>query len=336
MKRTILLAFAAFHLGQAAAQVPAVPQVPRALPGSVSPPLAAKQMQLERRRKIFLEEGALHNARCKGQDTSIDAQGCAQGRKRLGAELAALRKDVESLDDEIDAALAAERIRLQARDKELQRQIDVDATAVRNLGFDRRAADFEAWGKLSLDSQLEFQRTVSAEATSLAASYVKDGMISGVKKLDAAKVEGWVAVLAKQDPPPSEIIAVLRRMASIPDADRLKLATDAKYLATLIQDVAKSAPVTRWRDGLPVLLEIICDGVPQQTSKQCKGLKAIASSTAAALYNNAAQRVAEAEIERLTSLTEAQLGQLARLNRLLARHVEERREVSARLKELEQ
>lgn len=336
MKTTILLAFAAFHLGQAAAQVPAVPQVPRALPGSVSPPLAAKQMQLERRRKIFLEEGALHNARCKGKDTSIDTQACAQAQKRLGAELAALRKDVESLDDEIDAAVAAERARLQARDKELQRQIDVDMTAVRNLGFDRRAADFEAWGKLSLDAQLEFQHTVSAEATSLAASYVKDGMISGVKKLDATKVEGWVAVLAKQDPPPTEIIAVLRRMASIPDADRLKLATDAKYLATLIQDVAKTAPVTRWRDGLPVLLEIICDGVPHQTSKQCKGFKAIASFTAAALYNNAAQRVAEAEIERLTSLTEAQLGQLARLNQLLARHIEERREVSARFKELEQ
>ena len=332
--RILLVLFTVLCFRQAVAQIPQVPQVPRALPGSVSPPLAARQMQLEKRRKTLLDDGASHNARCR-KDATIDVQACATALKKLESERVMLRKDVDSLDDDIDAAIAAERKRLQAREQDLARQIDRDATAVRNLGFDRRARDFEAWGQLALDAQIEFQNIVSAQATSLLADKVKDGILSGVKA-DEAKINEWISTLARQDPPPAEIIKLLRHLASVPYDKRVKLATDAKYLATLIKDVAKTAPVVRWKDGLPVLLEIICDGLPSGTSTECKSFRATATVTAAALYNNATRRVADAEIDKLTELTEEQLWHLGRLNALLKQHVAERGQVLATLKELEQ
>lgn len=317
--------------------LPALPEIPLALPDGVRQSLIVKRQPLAQRKLALIDEGNAITRECgrivKG---SAQHQACLARLAQFDAKGELLSKDMDKLEDEIDAAVAGERKRLEARGKELEERIRVDLIAVRNLGFDRRTQDFEEWEKLASDARLEFQHTISAEATSLIADKAKDGILSGVKKLDEAKVGGWIEVLMKQDPPPTEIIAVLRRMASVADADRVKLATDAKYLATLIKDVAKSAKLTGWREGLPVLLEIVCDGLPSGTSAQCKLFRASASVTAGSLYNNAARRVAQAEVERLTSLNESQLKDLARLNTLLEKHVKERREVTSKLKELQQ
>lgn len=323
--------------GGAMAQIPSLPVIPGALPAAAARPLQTKLAQFEQQRKGVVDAGTRHNDRCRAvKEGSPEHADCSASREQLAGDIKVLRAIADKLEDEIDAAVAAERKRLQARDKQLEQHIAMDLTAVRNLGFDRRAEDFEEWEKLAGDAKREFEHTVSKEATSLIASGVKDGILSGVKKLDAAKVEKWVGFLQKQDPPPVEIISVLRRMASVSDADRLKLATDAKYLAKLIENVAKTAKVGGWKDGLPVLLEILCDGFPSEASRQCKLFKATANATVASLYNNAARRVAQTEVERLTSLTESQLKVLATINGLLVKHVKERREVKAKLKELEQ
>jgi len=323
--------------GGAAAQFPPLPVIPGALPAPAALPLQTKLAQFEQQYKGLVDAGTRHNDRCRGvKKGSPEHADCSASLERLAGDIKVLRAVADKLEDEIDAAVAVERKRLQARDKELELYIAKDLTAVRGLGFDRRAQDFEEWEKLATDAKREFEQTVSKEATSLIAAGVKEEVLSGVKKLDAAKVEKWIGFLQKQDPPAVEIISVLRRMASVGDADRLKLATDAKYLAKLIENVAKSAKVDGWKDGLPVLLEILCDGFPSAASKQCKLFKATANATVASLYNNAARRVAQTEIERLTSLTESQLKALATINGLLVKHVKERREVKAKLKELEQ
>lgn len=57
--------------------------------------------------------------------------------------------------------------------------------------------------------------------------------------------------------------------------------------------------------------------------------------TVASLYNNVARRVAINEVERLTAMTEGQLRALAKINELMVKHVKERNDVRAKLKELE-
>jgi hypothetical protein len=320
-----------------AVDIPALPVI--------QPAIAAANPALVERRGVLVAERAALRAKSKNQSASCGAveegtaaeKVCSDQLEQLTKEVELHVKETKDLAAAVSAAVAIERKRLDAKERGLTQAIERDVTAVRGLGFDRRAEDFEEWEKLAADARLEFQHTVSAEATGLIASYVKNRTLSGFKNLDEAKVAGWIATLMKQDPPPVEIIGILRSMALVIERDgvRQKLAYDAKHLSTLIVNVTKSAKVTNWKEGLPVLLDIVCDGVPNEVAaKQCKAFKATAAVTVASLYNNAARRVAVHEVERLTTMTEAQLKALAKLNELMVKHVKERNEVRAKLKEL--
>lgn len=67
----------------------------------------------------------------------------------------------------------------------------------------------------------------------------------------------------------------------------------------------------------------------------CNAFKTVGKLTVASLYNNVARRVAINEVERLTAMTEGQLRALAKINELMVKHVKERNDVRAKLKELE-
>lgn len=317
--------------------IPPLPVIHPAI-AAANPGLVKKRDMLVADRDILRTKSKTQNASCSAvEEGTQKEQDCIAWLNQLTEEVNLHVKATNDLVTAISAAVAIERKRLEAQEKGLTQAIAIDLTAVRNLGFDRRAEDFEEWEKLASDARLEFQHTVSAEATGLIASYAKGRILSGFKNLDEAKVGGWIAVLMKQDPPPTEIIAVLRGMASVIERDgvRQKIAYDAKHLSTLIENVTKSAKVSGWKDGLPVLLDIVCDGVPNETvAKQCKVFKATAASTVASVYNTAANHVALNEIERLTTMTETQLLALAKINELMVKHIKERNEVRALLKEL--
>ena len=337
--RAVLLGL--FVMGSVeAAQAVAIPALPVIHPAitAANPVLVEMRDRLVAERDILRTKSKTQNANCGAvEEGTPKEQECIAWLNQLTEEINLHVKDTNELVTALSVAVAIERKNLEAQEKILTQAIATDLTAVRNLGFNRRAEDFEAWEKLATDAQREFQHTVSAELAGVVASYAKDGILSGFKNLDQAKVQGWIAVLMKQDPPPTEIIAVLRGMASVIERDgvRQRLAYDAKHLATLIENVTKSAKVIGWKDGLPVLLDIVCDGVPNEAvAQRCKVFKATAAFTAASVYNNAAQRVALNEIERLTTMTEDQLRGLAKINEVLVKHIKERNEVRTRLKEL--
>lgn len=322
---------------------------PSAVMGQVPLPVPVPSGLLEQERTdLFHQRSSLldlvHNLEQeiqsqKGQCLHVDEEDsnrikfCQKWRDTLNVKYSNYVNQLKFYKNEVAAAIDAERQRLKVQNKALTEAIERDLLAMHNLGFDRRAQDFEEWEKFATDARRDFEHTVSTEVAGLIASKAKEGILSGVKKLDEAKVAGWIEVLMKQDPPPTEIIAVLRRMASVADGDSLKLATDAKYLAKLIENVTKTVKVNGWKDGLPVLLEIICDAFPSEVGAQCQLFKATASITVASLYNNVARRIAINEVERLTAMTEVQLRGLARLNELMVKHVKDRNDVRIKLKE---
>jgi ribonuclease HI len=317
-----------------AVEFPALPDIIPSPIARARPDLVRLHGPLKQERAAMLAKGAAFDRACGRVEvgSAQDAQ-CNREFPVLSREAEQHhRKSVEFIEA-YGHALAAERARLQEQDKILTQNIERDLNAVRNLGFDRRAQDFEEWEKLATDAKRAFEDTVRAEAAGLIASKAKNGILAGVKSLDKVKVSGWIAALTKQDPPPTEIIALLQRMASVTDADRVRLVTDAKYLAKLIENVAKTAKVSGWKDGLPVLLEIACEAFPSEAT-QCQWFKATASVTVASLYNNAARRIASNEVDRLTGLTEAQLRVLPKLNELIVGHVRDRNDVRAQLKAL--
>lgn len=325
-----------------AAQAVDIPALP-----VIHPAIAAANPVLAKKRKILVAERDALRTKSKQQYDSCSAveegtaaeKACTEWLDQLTKEVEHHVKDTNDLATAISAAVTIERKRLEAQEEGLTQAIAKDVTAVRNLGFDRRAEDFEEWEKLATDAKSELKHKFNVEMAGLIASSAKDKTLSFFKNLNKAKVEGWIAVLMKQDPPPTEIIAMLRGMASVIEKDsvRQRVAYDAKHLSTLIENLTKSAQVSGWKDGLPVLLDIVCDGVPDPAvAKYCKVFKATAVATVASLYNNAAHRVALNEVERLTTMTETQLRALAKINELMVKHVKERNEVRARLKELVQ
>jgi hypothetical protein len=316
----------------AAQKIPALANVSTELPEAEQEVFRQRKLDLEATYREFKVASDVFTAKAAKDQTDAEYDSLMARRAQY---IASVQKYNSEMASRVKVETGEVIARLAAQEKTLTQAIERDLTAVQNLGFDRRAQDFEEWEKLAANAQREFENSVSAELTGLIAFKVKGGIITGVKNLDQAKVGRWIAALMKQDPPPVEIIAVLQRLAVVGDHDRIKLATDAKYLAKLIENVAKGAKVVGWEDSLPVLLDIVCEAFPAEAGA-CKLFKATATVTVASVYNYATRRVADAEIERLTSLTESELKALANLNGLLIKHVTERRETRSRLNELVQ
>jgi hypothetical protein len=95
----------------ALAQVPALPDIPNALPAEAARPLEAKRAQLDRQRKAVLDSGSRHNERCRAvKDGSPDHGECLASREHLTGEIRSLRIAADKLEDEIDSAMERTRI----------------------------------------------------------------------------------------------------------------------------------------------------------------------------------------------------------------------------------
>ena len=347
--RTLLLAvrtllFAAAMLGAAgiaSAQVPAVPAVPGALPAGLSGPLLAQRARVEQQRNGVLEAGARHNERCRAvKEGSPEHRDCIASRDRLRAQIVALRAAAEALEDEIDAAVALEKKRLTARDVELSAAIARDVTAIRRLGFDRRAEDFAEWEKLGAEARAGFEKEIIDSATDAAIAKVRGSLLEGFKSFDDAQAARWIGKLAKVDPRPVELIGLIERLAKL--KDKAQIAESAELVLERIGKLQKTRqalqPAGRAQareDLLLTGLDLVCDVVPPPGDQSCKAFKVAGKLTAASLYNNAARRVALGEVERLNAMTEAQLLGLARINQLMAAHIQDRNEVRRKLAALE-
>ena len=209
------------------------------------------------------------------------------------------------------------------RRRQLEDQIERDVEAIRRLGFGRRAEDFEEWELLAEKARKEYEAEVKAILTEMLVDKSQESLLKGFKHFSAEKGDRLIAFFeAQENPPPPELIEAIRRLSQMRSKGRA--AYDAKYIVKAIEKTQKTMKVKDRTTALPVLLGLVCDVVPQQPlNKQCKAFRYIARFTAAALYNNATRRVAEAEVERLTTLTERDLHNLNRLRRLLEKHVRE-------------
>jgi len=226
----------------------------------------------------------------------------------------------------------AERQRLKEEDTRLSKQIDVTISAVRRMHFDRRAEDYEAWIKLSQDSQKELLMVVEKEATTWIADKAQDKMLETFKRFDQQKAERLIAWLEdnarKHDSPrPEEIIRVIRRLSQVESKGRI--AYDAKYLLKAIDGIVAGLDVKDLQQGLPILLDSVCDLAAKKASLEthCKLFRSVSAVTVAALYNNVTRRVAINEVEQLNRMTEMDLTTLDNYNKELKQLITKRNQV---------
>jgi hypothetical protein len=314
--------------------VPALPEIPKALQENVRASLIAKRQPLAEQKLVLIDEGNSINQRCaKVEKGSQQHQDCLAQLARFNAGVQTLRSKVDQLADEIDLAIDAEIALLGSRDKELTAALDRDAEAIRNLGFARRAEDFAEWEKLGADAKAQFENEVIDAATDQIAGKISDHLLESFSHFNAAKAGRWIKLLEKVEPPPTELIRLIRKVGDIPD--KARAIEDAAKIVQGIERLKQASAAQSREDMLLLGMDLICDVVPPPGDASCNAFKTIGKLTVASLYNNVARRVAINEVERLTTMTEGQLLALAKINELMVKHVKERNEVRAKLKQLE-
>lgn len=334
--RSICLLFAVTFSAAGLVQtgVPALPEIPTALQENVRASLIAKRQPLAEQKLVLIDEGNSINQQCaKVQKGSPQHQECLARLARFNAGVQTLRSKVDQLADEIDLAIDAEIARLTVRDRELTASLDKDAEAIRNLGFARRAEDFAEWEKLGADAKAQFAKEVIDAATDQIAGKVSDHLLESFSHFDAAKAGRWVKLLEKVEPRPTELIRLIRKVGDLPD--KARAVEDAAKIVQGIERLQQAFTAETREDLLLLGMDLFCDVVPAASEASCNAFKTVGKLTVASLYNNVARRVAINEVERLTTMTEGQLRALAKINELMVKHVKERNEVRAKLKELE-
>jgi len=315
-------------------QIPAMPEIPTALPDAVREPLIVKRKPWAEEKLKLLEEGKALNAACQNLERGSERhKNCLARQASFDGRVVALRGAFATLETEIDAAIDAEIARLEARDKELTAGLEKDAEAIRNLGFARRAEDFAEWEKLGSDAKAQFEKEVVDAATDQVAGKISDHLMASFQNFDAAKADRWITLLNKMEPKPAALIQKIRTVGSA--ADKARVIEDAKEILTGIERLQAAGSAASREEMLLLSMDLFCDLVPPAANDSCNAFKTVGKLTFASLYNNAARRVALNEVERLTTMTEQQLRALSKLNELTVKHVKERNEVRAKLKELE-
>lgn len=285
---------------------------------------ARRQIELENERKAKAEADRIERERRKVEDDR---------RFRSERDASPLKGVGENADDFLgldppDSTLRPVSPATSARRRQLEIQIARDMQAIRNLGFARRAEDFEEWERLSENAREEFWNQVASELTNLVLDKSRDKLLKGFKHFDERKGDRWIAFLdSHENPPPPELIEAIRRVSRMRNKGRA--AYDAKYIVDGIKKLNKSQKAKDLQTTAPVLLDLVCDVVPQKPlNRPCKLFRTAAKLTVASLYNNATRRVASAEVERMTTLNERQLHHLNRLQKVLAQHVKELKSLS--------
>lgn len=324
--------------GAARAGMPAMPEIPQALPEAVRDALIAERKPLAERKMALLDEADASNRRCaQVVEGSPEHQACLAARADFNARVEVLRADMARLADDIGAAMDAEVARLRKVDGELTAAIDRDVTAINRLGFARRAEDFEAWTKLAADAQKQYEAEWQAQLGDALAAVAQDKLLAGFSRMGDAQLAGLVSRLERAgDPARAPALQALKEVQAARIGQRAHMGKQAAAIAAGIDRGLQGARAAKDEENLRFWLDFLCDAAEAgDAMKGCNLLKGEMLATTAALYANAASRVAAAEVDRLAALTEDQLKALQKLDGLLVRHVQERNAVRAALKELE-
>jgi hypothetical protein len=294
--------------------------------------------------------GPTHTTNSAGGLSSSDADFIKRGLTPPGpVQPAAGQPPVNTPDNGSRALMdlnAANRLtqlqHLQSEDRDLTKKIDTTIKAIQrmNVNFDRSEEDFQHWIQFSEDRQKELLAAAEKEATSMITAKVQAKMLESFKRLDQEKADriiAWLKQDAKQHQvfEPKEIIMAIRRLSGVESKGRMVY--DAKYVTKGIGRIVDGMDVKRLQDGLPLLLDCVCDLITEgPLKKQCEGFRIVSKITVAALYNNAAQRLAVHEVERLNDLTEEDLKTLDNYSRVLQDLIPRRNKIRDQIRALKQ
>ena len=290
-----------------------LPEVPKALGENTE--LSHRRAKLVSEHDQLAQDISVHDGRCinKPKTTELVAE-CRASQAALNERIAAYSKGEAAFTETLKTAVSKRRAAL-------EKQIANDIEAMKRLGFSRRAEDFAEWEQLAVQAKTEFENEVLGTIADIAIDKVRGGIVDAFKDFDAAKATRLVQWIRARGikPEPTTLINAIERVGLAPD--KARVADDAEFIVKQIEDYRNGRAAANDPTESAQFVSGLLEGT---ISDPRVGLLITEIKlTTAAVYNNATRRVARAEVERLTKLTESQLHNLHRLQKLLERHVQD-------------
>lgn len=309
--------------------------VPANLPAAQRTSFLKTKAALETERDDLLRQVETHNTSCPKDmpEDSPSLLGCKREQQRLNKAQAAYLTKVTAFNQAVASAASRQPGTSKTVDPtvaRLEKQIASDEEAIRRLGLNKRAADFEEWSKLTQQARDEFISETLRILARLALDEATIGLKSQTSNLSSAltrdKAEELIVKLERlgaDNPNLADAIRALARSTTI------KERTDAAN--TLI---SATGAVLKTGTSSPDKLKATVEGFFEATAGigakklglvgwQTRALVSTAELTAELGFAFAEQKIAESAIRDLDHMTEQQLKAVQKLSEVMRKHVAE-------------
>lgn len=202
-----------------------------------------------------------------------------------------------------------------------------DQKAIRNLGFEKRAAEFLEWEKMATDEQAELHKKTHLWGLDRALDTATGGADVAVAKFTNSKTEKIVKLLKRAGLDDKELFKKIRKLGSL--KSRKAIAAEVKDIATLIgrQKAAIEARIavdkSAWAEAACPAFGLLLEALSSKHAMAWNFLCSEGDFITEVAYAAALKYVATDRVEQLTEMTEEQLRALKKLHELMKQHVAE-------------
>ncbi len=306
---------------QVRAEVPELKPIPQDLPKEVRASLVEQAAELTRELSALAGRNSDLRRNCAEVDEGSPA---AERCRREQAALETGKERYVQAADRFNGIVDAE-----VSIHELKARIDRDQEAIRRLGFESRADDFQEWEKLADEARSQFEEQALASLVDLlfaGASDANKAVITGAGRLNTFSSQKLIGRLNKKGIRNERLFRVIREIGAT--KGKPARAKAAKELIEVVEKEGDLFNIGQEINGNPGDIRTAAEAATTILSWGLEGpLAGVFASDVqfmfSSLYNNFTRRMSLNNIERLTMLTERQLGDLNALTGVLKRHVRE-------------
>ena len=334
---SVAVAFGVYVAGGPGAKALQPSSVPANLPEPQRATLRQAKTELEKERDDLLQRVAAHNAACP-KDLPEDAPNlpqCRQEQQQLNEDQARYLAKVKKFNAAVSQAArqpAGAAVTVDPAITRLEKQIASDEEAIRRLGLQKRAADFEEWSKLTEQARDEFVSETLRILARLAIDEASIGLKSQTSTLASSltpkKGEELILRLEQNGATNPDLADAIRTLSK---ATTIKERTDAaNKLIGATGAAVKTLSGASSPDKLKAVVEGFCETAADIGSKklglvgwQTRALVSGAELTAELGFAYGKLHIAESTIQQLDNMTEEQLKAVQKLSQLLRKHVAE-------------
>jgi hypothetical protein len=319
-------------------------EIPEAIPAETRGPLTQRKHDLDERLAALRASITAYNAKPGVKPGSPEERPYREEAADLDKQRKAYRADDDQYKADLRAAVAANRSAIEASIPVLKRKIETDAEAIKRLGFDKRADEFEEWVKLAASAQQEREKEMLEALVSTVLVVARTGVNAGgaeIASLNPRTASEKIVMLKEAgvtDPYFFDAIRALGRVQAKPEMaekldDFLRAAQKTYENIVANEGVGNTGPDAaaltnaELKAGVAVLGWGLNDPKLEVLVNEVK-------VTTALVYESAAGHVSARQVERLYMLTEQELKGLHKLGVLLNEHVAQLHAARSWLKEV--